>query len=40
MVPLTQQAVQAWEQYQSSRAQVDSQRAAIRASKTALRGQP
>ena len=34
----TQQALQAWEQYQSSRAQVDSQRAAIRASEIALDG--
>jgi outer membrane protein len=33
-----QQATQAWEQYQSARAQVDSQRAAIRASEIALDG--
>ncbi len=33
-----QQATQAWEQFQSSRAQVDSQRAAIRAAEIALDG--
>ncbi len=33
-----EQAIQAWERYQSSRAQVDSQRAAIRASEIALDG--
>ena len=33
-----QQATQAWEQYQASRAQVDSQRAAIRAAEIALDG--
>ncbi|MDO9707844.1 TolC family outer membrane protein [Paracraurococcus lichenis] len=35
---VTQAAIQAWEQLQSSRAQVDSQRAAIRASEIALDG--